>query len=281
MPELGLAPGTPAPAFSARSVSGVEVSLDTLVESGLPTLLLFSSPSCGPCSALLPTAAGWQREHAETLSIVFAASGVEDEIRVEAEAVGLEQVVLDVDHRIYEAFEANGTPSAVLIAADGTIGSWVASGSDWIEQLVGQAVEAPPEEPGLPVGTEAPELELRALDGSAVSLTDLKGRDALFLFWNPDCGYCREMHDDLRAWEASANGVGPRLVVVSSGDEENTRAEGFVSLVLLDDSFAAGEAFSANGTPMAVLVGADGRIASRVAAGADAVFELAGAHARA
>jgi hypothetical protein len=84
------------------------------------------------------------------------------------------------------------------------------------------------------------------------------------------------MHDDVLAWEATANGVTPRLVVVSSGAEEATRAEGFRSRVLLDAEFAAGAAFGTGGTPTAVLVGADGRVASSVVAGADAVFALAG-----
>lgn len=39
---------------------------------------------------------------------------------------------------------------------------------------------------------------------------------------------------------------------------------------------ACGAAFRANGTPMAVLLDADSRIASAVVAGADTVVELAG-----
>ena len=87
------------------------------------------------------------------------------------------------------------------------------------------------------------------------------------------------MHDDLRAWETTANGVTPRLVVVSSGDEGATRADGFASTVLLDPEFAAGSAFGAGGTPMAVLVDAQGRVASQVVGGSDAVLALAGGHA--
>jgi hypothetical protein len=73
----------------------------------------------------------------------------------------------------------------------------------------------------------------------------------------------------------SINGQGPRLVVVSSGDAESTREEGFASPVLLDSSFGAGDVFGADGTPMAVLVGADGRMASPLVAGVDDVLALA------
>jgi thiol-disulfide isomerase/thioredoxin len=177
---------------------------------------------------------------------------------------------------LYRAFQANGTPSAVLVTPDGRIGSRVASGSEWIQQLFAQTLEGDIEaEQGLPLGTKAPALELRSLEGETVSLASLRGRDALLLFWNPGCGFCRAMHDDLVAWESSANGVTPRLVVVSSGDEQSTRAEGFRSLVLLDDGFAAGSALGAQGTPMAVLLDAEGRIASSVAAGAEAVLSIA------
>ena len=63
-------------------------------------------------------------------------------------------------------------------------------------------ITADAEEPeGLPVGTEAPAIELPALDGEPLSPAVLRGRGALLLFWNPDCGYCRAMHADLLAWE--------------------------------------------------------------------------------
>ena len=237
-PEVGLAPGTPAPA-----------ALDDQLARGLPLLLVFTSPGCGPCEALLPRVSEWGRDHADRLTVAVRS-----------------------DDDLYDAFEVHGTPSAVLVAPDGTIDSWVASGGDAIEALVDRFVDAP----GLPLGAPAPELELPALDGDRVKLADLQGRDTLLLFWNPDCGFCRSMHDDVLAWEATANGVTPQLVVVSSGPEEATRAEGFRSRVLLDAEFAAGAAFGTGGTPTAVLVGADGRVASGVVAGADAVFALAG-----
>ncbi len=279
LPEIGLAPGTPTPFFAATAIAGGQVSPETIASSGLPTLLLFSSPHCGPCAALMPSVAEWQDEHADRLLVVVASSGSAEEVREEAERHGLEHVLHDVDNRLSELFQANGTPSAVLLAPEGTVASWVASGAEWIEQLVSQTLSAE-DDAGLPLGAAAPDLELSDLDGERVSLGELRGRDSLLLFWNPDCGYCRGMHADLLSWERSANGVTPRLVVVSSGDAESTRAEGFGSLVLLDAEFTAGEAFHASGTPMAVLIDSEGRIASGVAAGADAVFELAQAPAR-
>jgi hypothetical protein len=47
--------------------------------------------------------------------------------------------------------------------------------------------------------------------------------------------------------------------------------------VVLDQQFAVGRAFEASGTPSAVFVDAEGKVASEVAVGASAVMELAGA----
>jgi thiol-disulfide isomerase/thioredoxin len=273
MPELGLTPGSPVPAFTARMANGEEVAETTLFAKTSPTLLLFTSPGCGQCTALMPTVARWQRDHAERLSIVVASAGALEDIRAEAEELGLDNVLHDQGSRLSELFGASGTPSAVLVTPDGTIASWVAAGREWIEQLVEQSGGATVDE-GLALGADAPAIELPSLTGERVSLASLRGRDALLVFWNPGCGYCRELHPDLLAREA-ANGEGPRLVVVSSGDEESTRAEGFTSLVLLDGDYRAAAAFGAHGTPMGVLLDADGRVASNVAAGADAVLELA------
>ena len=261
-PRFGLEPGTPAPAFA---------ELDALLTPGLPLLLVFASPHCGPCKTLLPEVAEWQSVGTDRLTVAVASAGDPDEVHAEAKALGLERVVVDEDLELYRAFEANGTPSAVLIAPDGSVASWVAPGPVRIETLAASVLDAP----GVPVGAPVPELELPSLDGERLRLAALGGRETLLLFWNPSCGYCRAMHDDLLAWEAGSSGTTPQLVVVSMGDEEATRAEGFASKVVLDEDRAAGSEFGINGTPMAVLLGADGRVASGVAAGAQAVMSLA------
>ena len=233
--------------------------------------MLFTSPHCVPCRALLPNVAGWQAQHAGRLTVAVASEGGPEEISSEATALGLDHVLVDEGAQLYRAFEANGTPSAVLITPDGVIASRVAPGSDAIEAMVADVIEAP----GMPIGAPVPALELPSLEGERVSLADLRGRHTLLLFWDPECGYCRAMYDDLLAWERTANGTSPQFVVLSSGDEEATRSDAFRSRVLLDEDFAAGAEFGVSGTPMAVLLDADGRVASGVAAGADAVFGLA------
>ena len=65
--------------------------------------------------------------------------------------------------------------------------------------------------------------------------------------------------------------------MVSAGSVEANKEMGFASPVLLDQNFATGRAFGASGTPSAVLVDAEGKVASVVAVGAPGVLELAGA----
>jgi thiol-disulfide isomerase/thioredoxin len=276
MPALGLEPGTPAPAVELASIEGDRISLDNLREPGNPVLLVFTSPTCGPCSVLMPTIAEWQREHHGELTVALVSDGELDAIRAEADEHGLVNVLVDDGLAAYEAYEANGTPSAVLIGDDGKVAEWLAAGSEWIESLVQQALAGLGRTPGLPLGSPLPELRLARLDGTEVALTEVIERETALLFWNPGCGFCRSLHEDLRAWEAAPPEGAPALVVVSSGDVVGVKAEGFTSVVLLDPEWTASSALGADGTPMMVLVSAEGGIASPVAGGGPAVLELLG-----
>ncbi|NLM45912.1 MAG: TlpA family protein disulfide reductase [Firmicutes bacterium] len=48
----------------------------------------------------------------------------------------------------------------------------------------------PPE--GLEEGKRAPDFTLQAIDGSKISLSDLRGRVVMLNFWSAGCGPCRE-----------------------------------------------------------------------------------------
>jgi thiol-disulfide isomerase/thioredoxin len=93
----------------------------------------------------------------------------------------------------------------------------------------------------------------------------------VLVFWNPGCGYCRSMEPALRAWaEAPPDGAARLLLVSSAGV-----TEGLEALTVLDPDFAAGRFFGASGTPMAVRLDAQGRVASGLATGGDAALALA------
>ena len=97
----------------------------------------------------------------------------------------------------------------------------------------------------------------------------------MVLFWNPGCGFCRKMADDLKAWEANPPAGALKLLIVSTGTVEANQALGLASPTVLDEGFKTGRAFGASGTPSAVLVDAQGRIASAVSVGGPNVLAMA------
>jgi hypothetical protein len=85
------------------------------------------------------------------------------------------------------------------------------------------------------------------------------------------------MLPDLKTWEANRSNGAPKLLVVSTDSVDDNRAMRLRSPVVLDQAgMSVGSKFGALGTPMAVLVDAQGKIASELAAGAPAVLALAG-----
>jgi thiol-disulfide isomerase/thioredoxin len=284
-PHHGLALGEPAPAFSLDGLYGESVTLQSLISADTPVLLLFTDPKCGPCNALLPQIAAWQRDLAAELTVALLTRGSPRDNRPKAREHGIASVWLDDKLTVYNAYRAQGTPGAVLIDRRGRIASDVVGGAGAISALVDAATRAPslpvvqvaarqgpPPPPA--VGAPAPALELANLAGEplAVSVPD---RDTLVLFWNPGCGFCERMLDDLRAFERSAPPEAPRLLLISTGSvAENERLD-LRAPIALDNAFAVGTAFGSTGTPSAVRVDRDGRVASELALGAPAVMALA------
>ena len=84
------------------------------------------------------------------------------------------------------------------------------------------------------------------------------------------------MLPELQAWEQQRTHGAPDLFVISTGQAQDNRSLALHSPIVLENGFSTGWAFGATGTPSAVLVDRQGRIASSVAVGAQAVLELAG-----
>ena len=231
---------------------------------------------CAPCRELLPEVSEWQVEDQDALTIAIAAAGPSDEARSVTGEHELVNVILDTDAELFERYQADATPSAVLIDAEARIASSIAAGPDRIRALRAQALERQSARAtGPAVGEPAPRLELPLLGGGTVEIGDPRGGEKLLLFWDPSCGYCRQMHSELLRWEEGPRNGSPELLVISGGTEEATRAEDFRSPVALDGDSRASKALSAGGTPMAVLIDDQARIASDLAAGADEVMALA------
>jgi peroxiredoxin/uncharacterized membrane protein YphA (DoxX/SURF4 family) len=289
---MGLAVGTPAPAFELPTLNGEATKLESLRERGKSLLLFFTDPGCGPCTALLPEIATWQREHAAKMRVALVSRGTVEANRAKVTDTGVTHVFLQNDREVAQAYQAHGTPSAVLVRQDGRIGSPLAQGADAIRALVsatlngtlpmtapnGQEAAVAPRPPaGLKIGEPAPDFSLPDLAGKTVKLSDFRGSPTLVLFWRPSCGFCERMLPDLKAWETNGRNGAPKLLVVSTDSVADNQAMGLHSTIVLEKAgMTVGRQFGANGTPMAVLVDAAGKIASELAAGAPAVLALAG-----
>jgi len=290
----GLALGTPAPDFKLPNLNGEVLTLDSLRSPTKATLLIFSDPACNPCNALLPEVGRWQEAHAAALTIALISRGTIETNRTKLATVKLTNVLVQGDREVSEQYGSHETPAAVMILPNGTIGSFLAEGPQAIRNLVttwakalsparngagrngnnGHAGAVGP--PSLKIGNPAPQFQIPDLNGKIMSLAEFHGAETLMLFWNPQCGFCTRMLSDLRAWELNAAEIEkPRLLVISTGSPEANKEQDFLATVLLDQTFNVAHLFGVKGTPSALLISAEGKIASQVAVGADQVFALA------
>ena len=196
---------------------------------------------------------------------------------------------------------------------------------DELEKRLNELEFGDTDEPeSLPVGSEAPAFELADLSGERKSLAQFRGQPVLLIFFNPECGFCRDMMPKLAEvaagfQPASEGGIlppdlpsatveiqsafdgrgesdvasaglearltgrqgcpPPQLLILTTGDAEKNR-EFFVEHkiscpVLLQSDGEVAKAYQANGTPTGYLINADGKIASELAIGAEALLKLA------
>ena len=163
---------------------------------------------------------------------------------------------------------------------------------DELEKRLNELEFGEGEEPqGLPVGTEAPAFELPDLAGDRKSLASFHGQPLLLIFFNPACGFCRELLPKLKGkidsgkqnaemGESGAEGrsEGPFVLIISTGEAEANRRlfkeHQLPCPVLLQKESEVAAAYQANGTPTGYLIDADGKIASELAIGAQALLEL-------
>jgi peroxiredoxin/uncharacterized membrane protein YphA (DoxX/SURF4 family) len=281
-PDRGLAVGTSAPDFKLAGLHGETATLASLRAAGHPLVLVFTDPSCGPCRALLPKIGAWQREHADKLTVALISRGTSDEVQAEIAEHGVNLVLVEEDREVSNAYKGEITPSAVLVE-EGRVSTPLAAGDRAIEALVQRVISPRPQvvptpvAAGATVGDELPSAKLTDLEGKPVALDDaLAGRERVLLLWDPNCGFCRRMLDDLKTMESESEDVRESLLLVSRGTPKANREQEIRAPILLEaEAFAFGRALGAPGTPSAVVVDAEGRVASDVAVGAEAVLDLA------
>lgn len=127
----------------------------------------------------------------------------------------------------------------------------------------GEEQEAPP----VAAGDKAANFKLESLDGSTVSLEQLKGKVVFLNIWATWCGPCREempsmetLYDELRTNHdfvmlAVSQDTKGRLVVAPYVEKN-----GYHFKVLLDPENKVGEAYDVSGVPETFIINREGRI---------------------
>lgn len=297
-PSPGLPVGAIAPDFDAVDLNGKRVTLEHLLMRGKPLVLFFVSPTCNPCQAMTHLFDKWHRELNPKLSVILVSNGEKEENAKKFDRFeDGKTVLLQKGREIALQYRAPWTPAAVLINADGSIGSMLATGDreimdlmDLIRPTVIEAIRAngnghqignflilpkKKQETLAPkAGDLAPDFTLPSLDGREISLSDFRGMKTLLLFWRATCPFCQEIANDLRDWEASQEEF--KLVVIANNEPEIETARAFKSTVLIESNLQIQRLFDFDGTPGGLLIDEEGRIVSDIVAGAEDVFALVG-----
>ena len=128
---------------------------------------------------------------------------------------------------------------------------------------------------GLPVGSEAPEFGLSGLHGETLTLEALRasGKPVLLFFTDTGCGPCNALLPDVGRWQQE-HAQKLTLALVSRGDVEENKtkaSEHGLKSVLVQKDWEVSESYDVRGTPSAVLIAPEGKIASPVAGGAEGI----------
>jgi thiol-disulfide isomerase/thioredoxin len=118
------------------STGGPAVNLQDLLADDRACVLTFVSPGCGPCAALLPELARWHDAVTEHLALTLVAPVETMQAEALAREHALTDVLIDEDATVMRAYGVNATPSAILVASDGTVRSAPVGGHVAIESLI-------------------------------------------------------------------------------------------------------------------------------------------------
>jgi thiol-disulfide isomerase/thioredoxin/uncharacterized membrane protein YphA (DoxX/SURF4 family) len=132
----GLPVGSVAPSFALADLAGGTQTLESLLSRGLPVVLAFVSPDCGPCQSMFPELGRWQASLGERLTVAAVSRGAPEDNRPIAEEHGISTLLLQENMEVMQVYRTSATPTLVVINADGTIGSPIVGSAFSIEPLI-------------------------------------------------------------------------------------------------------------------------------------------------
>lgn len=140
-----LAIGSPAPRFSLPDVTGREVGIDELLGitdaiggSHLPTVVLFLETRCEACVSLAAEIA--ERSVADGPAtdrrLVAVVGGDPDAVADRIDARGFAHVLVDTGGAVAQRYGVAGSPTGLVVLADGRVASPFAEGRAAVSRLV-------------------------------------------------------------------------------------------------------------------------------------------------
>lgn len=138
--------------------------------------------------------------------------------------------------------------------------------------------EAQSPQPGLLIGSQAPDFTLPDLNGKEISLQKLLApeKPLLFFFVSPTCNPCGALLPEIEAWQTELKDR-INFVFISSGNaKENVEKLGGKTFkqILLQNEREVSAVYSAIWTPTALLINPDGTVAGHSAVGDATIREL-------
>jgi len=131
---------------------------------------------------------------------------------------------------------------------------------------------------GLKAGSVAPDFTLPDLSGRPISLQEYRGRRVILIFSDPHCGPCMQLAPYLVRMQGRRRTIATEIVVISRGDIEENRqkaeAQGFQFPVVIQDRWKLSRKYGIFATPVAFLIGEDGRTERSVAVGFEQIRDL-------
>jgi uncharacterized membrane protein YphA (DoxX/SURF4 family)/peroxiredoxin len=134
--------GALAPRFTLPSAAGPVVGLQDILADNRACVLTFVHPGCGPCATLLPELAHWHDPITERIALTLVTPAKAAEAELLARQHALTSVLIDEQSAVMNAYGVTATPSAVLVASDGTVRSAPVVGRVAIEALIRLALQS-------------------------------------------------------------------------------------------------------------------------------------------
>ncbi len=288
-PDDGIPVGAPIPPSGALSVLNIHGrTLSQRLAEG-DHVVVFVGPECGPCAAMLPDLISLRDEFDGRLQVSLISEGEMESNSEKFGDFGLESLFIQHQKQISSLFLAKWTPMAVLISR-GRVASRVAAGEANIRKLFefqngrdfsSETLFTPT---GIPrsryrIGEELPDFSIYTVEGESIRNNHFAPAGGLIIFTNASCTHCDVVTDTVIRLRDRNNGLLPdgfRFLFLNSDDPTKLIQRGLADATSVDEGHVLGKRFGAFGTPSAILVDTEGKIASETAVGSVAIDALLG-----